>query len=511
MTGNVDPLVHHLAMARSALSPLDRAIGDCGSRRLASYAGDAIRPVAPGWQPLDDLGEAVAEHTAPLLGQDLAARASAELLKRPVVLTSSHHGPDCFAQTFQGRLIFTLGHLLRGGVPATVVVLACGSVPMDNQTFPRGLLSYDGLPEEIDRLPLKLPLFSNRFRRMLVSTCPPFDADMLERTAARLTVLRNKKALSAATAVAARKILTLAENPEVLGHHFFSEQATVLNHHIWKNCIGKDAPAHAMVYIEMEKIVMRLLEKDLHDPDSLVCQLLLSTDRLLPLIRTLDGVNGCWRAPLANDPKHSGGGTVFFWAVDSGGRRVPLCLDHDSDGSWHLKAEEGSSGVIVALRPADLVTGMRQQRLLPSLFTCFLSLALARGVVCVGGYYQCAYLRRMQQGVVQVLERTGAAEEVVRAVAAVPTQRYIDGMAAVFHSIGGRYLVPAGPLEIMASDPLSNTELDALGSLTVQQAHLADLFETILDIPQKQARAPGVRQALAEATFHLLGNRAVIR
>ena len=41
----------------------------------------------------------------------------------------------------------------------------------------------------------------------------------------------------------------------------------------------------------------------------------------------------------------------------------------------------------LAYTPASICEALKENRVLPSLFTCFLTLSFARGMVCPGGYF----------------------------------------------------------------------------------------------------------------------------
>ena len=146
---------------------------------------------------------------------------------------------------------------------------------------------------------------------------------------------------------------------------------------------------------------------------------------------------------------------------------------------------------------------------MPSLFTCFLETAFARGLVCLGGYYQAAYLPLMQTGLQTALAATGDRETAQR-VAAVPTRRYLSGMLGVMiRNQGG--LFPAGPIEIIAGGGLTGDDLTRLAALTVRQAHLAGLFDTVIDAVSPEHRPAGWAAALARDCAAALDGAVVVK
>jgi len=153
--------------------------------------------------------------------------------------------------------------------------------------------------------------------------------------------------------------------------------------------------------------------------------------------------------------------------------------------------------------------GLDRRRLLPALFTCFLATAFARGLVCLGGYYQTVYLPRMQAGLRSALEAAADRETAAR-VAAVPTGRYLSGMLGVMVRHGGD-LFPAGPVEIAAGGGLTGDDLARLSALTFRQAHVAGLFDTLPDVVAPADRPPGWAATLARACATELGAAVVVK
>ena len=154
---------------------------------------------------------------------------------------------------------------------------------------------------------------------------------------------------------------------------------------------------------------------------------------------------------------------------------------------------------------------IRQHRLIPSVFTCFLAISLARGVACLGGYYQAEYLPRMQAGLIRALSAAPADRETAEAVSGVPTDRYLSGMQTVMIAREGGLLLPAGPLEMMARQGLTDLDTERMLSMTMEDAHLASLFETIPDIAPGEAAAAAWKERMSRDAFDALRERVVVK
>ena len=161
--------------------------------------------------------------------------------------------------------------------------------------------------------------------------------------------------------------------------------------------------------------------------------------------------------------------------------------------------------------PASIIEALNNNRLLPSLFTCFVVLSFARGVTCLGGYFKDEYFPVMKQGLVKALRYTRGYQHLADNVNQVPDMTYLSGMLAVMAKLGEKYLIPAGPLEIIGSGGLTCSDIEKIKSLTIREGHLAGLFETIPDFAPWILREPGWKKRLAEDSWRLLGNKVVIK
>lgn len=509
---------------RAHLPTVAQALSEYGDKTVAEYLQWVCSYSPDTVQPVDDLAVVITDYATPLLGPVLARQAAADIVNCPVALTTNHHGVDYFAQSVQGTLLFSLrrpqGQLLK-----TVPVFACGNIPLDNITFPRGALLY-GAPHGEESSPLtRVPLFSNKVRRQPVARVKGIDQAMLQQAFKKLTKQQQNSEVYAASADTLKELL-LQEYAavDVLQLDNYSDQSVLLNNRIWQRLFTDDVEAPQLIYLELEKIAERLLSIDLNNPQSLVSMLLFNDSMRDSLIARLDTVSGCWnsselqqRWDSRNNPDRgaaTGCGTFMFWGVDDKARRIPLAVVAGDDGYW-LKGCDDNGGVReFHLTEQELLRELQAGNVIPSIFTCFLIIALARGVTCAGGYYQAEYLPSMQQGVCEVLaSQTGTQTEtqaMADLVAEVRTDRYMSGMQAVM-SDSGAGLIPAGPVEIISGGALNSGELQRIASLTLTDAHRASLAETMPDALHELLPQGDWQQVLAAENDQLLNDKVVIR
>ena len=502
------------------------AIKKYGDHTLSEYLNH-IKPdfIAPAYQPMDDLLEAVQRVIKPLLGESIAKRTADEIEANPIVLTANHHGVVYFAQDFQGSMIFSLDKIAGRNSGSTVPIFSCGTVPLDNLTYPLGLLLYRVGNSELDAVPRKLPVFSNKVRRRLVSVADPVNEDMIKRAEKRIEKLVHDKAICASLAEPVHTILQKEyRTPMVMDLVNYSQQAVVLNNAIWKRMFSGLHSVPEIVSLELEKISGSLLDKDLKNAESLVSAILFDEKLRENTFQELDGKKACWQTKkllkrlhvdsLDDSEKQAtkGCGTMLFWGLDDRGRRVPLYLDATSKTGKKLYGiDDRGKGLEWSYSPQSIRDGLNQEKLLPSIFTSFLVVSLARGLVCAGGYFQCEYLPAMQRGIVTALKKTGGYDEIARLVSNVTTDVYLSGMTAVMTRIGHDLLVPAGPVEILAGGGIRPDDIERLRSLTVKNAHISAMFETLPDLPFLANQTPGWKTKLAADSARLLNNRVVIK
>ena len=512
--GRDDTLVERLLdEVRAAVPVVDDVIERFGARTVVDYLPTQIDAASPAWQSREDFLDVVATIAGDLLDEETAALLRAELAVQPAVLTANHHGVDFFAQSVQGSLLFSRRRLPDGRVARTVPVLACGTVPLDNLTYPMGMLVYDGPSLPLAAMPRRLPVLPNRVRRELVSVAGPLDGHTAARAMDNVRKLLDKGEIRDDTAAVAGELLAVDYcDEQVLALPDYSAQATLLNARVWRRLFAGEAPSR-MVCLELERVCGRLLERDLADASSLAARVLLDPRCRDDLLARLDGERACWDMARLRERLEgaggSGGGTVLFWGLTARLRRVPLTLDRDEHGCEVLAGVDDSGArYVYPLQRDTLIEAIRERRLLPAVYTSFLVLAMARGVDCLGGYHQAAYLPVMQGATVAALCTVGDTD-VAEAVAGVRTSGYLGGMQAVMLA-RPEGLVPAGVLEMLAAGGLAADDLALVDALGVADAHRASLTETAAEMLPREAVHEGFHELVAGELAPALTGRAVV-
>ncbi len=509
------------------LPVVNRIINRYGDIPISEYLQQALVPKTfPTYQQRDDLFEVAYQYVAPLLGESVARRVAHDLAEHPIALATNHHGVDYFSHSIQGNIIFSLNAITGATSATTVPIFSFGSVPLNNSTYPRGLLLYHVDLTKLETMPKKLPLFPDRLKRCMVSVAPPFDQTMVHITEARFDKMVCDKQVSPKLADHLHKVFQEDYcHVSVLGLPNYSQQVVVLNNRIWKRILRELNPVPDIVYLESEKIASTLLKFDLSNPKSLAYHLMFDPLLREYVLEELDGIRGCWeRKKLAqrlcmnnlNETQREkilhACGTVFFWGVDPTGRRIPLYLQTDASDNALLRGiDDYNNFWELPYTPQAIIRGLEENMLIPSLFTCFLTLAFARGIICVGGDFQGEYLPQIQYGVVTGLQKTPGYHNAAHLVANVPTNFYLDCMVTVMSKTENGYLIPAGTTEIIAGGGINKNDIEQMLSLNVREAHLAGLFETDSGALPPESRLPGWKKQLAADCSRLLKGKIVVK
>ena len=497
-----------------------------GSAAINDYLERIIPEPIDAYQSSQDLYKVVYDLIKPLLGKKIAKQASEDIAAQPFVLTANHHGVDFFAQSVQGTIIFGLKHKAAENAAGndsqtTIPVFACGNIPLNNLTYPRGILVYSLPTFSVDNIPAKIPIFPDRLKRKMVSRVERFDHSMVERTLQHIHKMTKKREMSAEVSDTLTEILTNEyASEDILSFDSYSEQAVVLNNRLWRRMFTH-SEVPELVYLEIEKIVAELLAFDLQNDNSLFRLLMFDPKILQKMLRELEGVRVCWRRDnltrrmLDGDPRRINAnncGTCFFWGIDEQGMRVPLlCIPEEKGKNKLTGLDDKGKQYEFSLNPDALIAALKKEQILPSLFTCYTVLSLARGIVCAGGYYQAEYLPKVQHGVANALAVCSEYQEVAQKIRYVPTKTYLSGMQTVMCRGHNDLLIPAGPIETIVGGGLSASDMEKIKKLSVREAHIASLFDTIEDLPLDTPWGKHQKQELADECGQILKDSIVIK
>lgn len=508
-----------LDYARTQLAVVDTILEKYGNLEIQEYISMITAvPQSPPYQSRGDFVAAVYRATKNILGEESSQNIAEDLTNTPVIITTNHHGVDYFSASVQGSILFASG--IMGKKQKTVPILACSNIPVNNATYPRGLLLYDVSDDFIEKIPLKLPVLPKKYNSQIVHLCPPIEQRMIKDAQERFHKMIAGGKISRDLLKPFNSIFTNYDSNSVTSLPDYSTQSVLLNAKIWRSLFEPHLNPPEIVYLNQEDIVNDLLEKDIVNSDSLLYKVLFDGDLRSAVLKNLNGLIGCWdlnklyelknkiHTPIITRERHERSGTVFFWGLTKHNRKIPLFLDASDN---MLKGRDDSAEVLaIEFSPKSLFRGIQENTILPSIFTCFLTLAFSRNIICLGGYFQSDYLPRIKKGFVKALQQTAKFEHIASWILPVPVDRYLSGMTGImFHHLKNQF-IPAGILEIIRR-PITREDINTMRKLTVYDAHIAGLLEIIPDIAAVKDFPLGWKEMLGKRSVAALKGKVVLK
>lgn len=406
-----------------------------GGETLLTYLGQLHHRPLPDILPSEELLDEVRDYFTPFFGVETAGECADVLRRRRCLSTANHHHPAFEYMTVQDTILCDRWLRLQGETGAVVPFLSCANPRLDNNVYPRGMLVYDcTAPGGC----LRLPFYPFKLRHACVAAVEGISPDMVDNALERFC----------------REVL-LSDRVQRCGT--LREQTTVINAMLSQRYFTDRAPQY--LWMPMETLTARLLERDLRTEAALTGQLLFRRELRAALLRALDGVSGCWTGNT--------GGTHFFWGLDRRAALFPLRL-RESAGAAALTGQNSlGEAVTVPLTPQALTERLRDGSLLPGLFLCFLEAHFLRDFTVFGGFYQPTYLAEMRRGLVRALRETGGYEEEAAIIEAKRSAMTLGLIYLLRSREGGRF--PVSTAELL-EQPVSMLEIETSLQVSVAAA-----------------------------------------
>ena len=429
-----------------------------GSESILSYLGQLRHKPLPDILPSEDLLTEVRDYFTPFFGAETAEECMNVLRRRRCLSTANHHHPAFEYMTVQDTILCDQWLRLQGETGAVVPILAAANPRLTRTVYPRGMLVYDcAAPEGC----LRLPFYPFKLRHACVAAVKGISPDMAGSALNRLRQETRRGSVTPRTAETIERFcreVLLSDSVQRYGT--LREQTTVINAMLSQRYFTDRKPQY--LWMPMETLTARLLEKDLQTEAALTCQLLFRQELRASLLQALDGISGCWTGDT--------GGTHLFWGLDRRAVLFPLRL-HEEAGKAVLTGRTMGETVTIPFTPQALTDGLRDGTLLPGLFLCFLELHFLRDFTVFGGFYQPTYLGEMRRGLVQVLRKTDGYETEAAIIEAKRNAMTLGLIYLLRSREGGSF--PVSTVELL-EEPISTPEVEAAlqGSVAAALGHL---------------------------------------
>lgn len=428
----------------------------------------------------EDIKRAVIEYLEPLFSREFAVKAAEVADRQRCILTANHHEVEFCVQSVQGNMLYEYWLHKNGEREGIIPIFSNTTVNMSNTNFPRGMIIYNKVN---GGMPLKIPIFPFKYRNSMIAAADSFDEKMVKTAIGTVEKEMRAGRLSGKTGDVACEILRevyLADS--VLEQEKYSLQIVKANRILSERYMEDGKSRY--VYIELEAIASKLIEKDLNRDDSMLSFILWNEDVRLMLFKKLDGKTGCW--------DEAGHGTFLFWGVDERRRRFSLKLSNVS-GKWMWTGQDMNGGKHqFPFTKEGILENMSNGNIVPCLFLTFFEIGFVRDYTLIGGCFQKTYLNDMLCGLIRTLQYSKGWEREIE-ILQKKESYYLSGpMFLVRGKTDGTY--PAGSVELWEK-PLKRQEFLQLMETDMSRAHEIGMFNFYIDlIPKKQQSEDEWRQ-----------------
>ncbi len=294
-------------------------------------------------------------------------------LNRDIISYAEHHASITHPETttvVANQLIYA------SKAKSRLLSLSCGTIPLSNNLFPRGLF--------IGNQPIAF--VSRKYDSCTPLTCPPIKPEALQNI---LRTLEESNILAPEREIILSKLDSILT--PMLDTDIFWRQISILNSALFKNMFSDNDSDndHQYFMIPAEIIAKELIESHCKgETDLWLLRNLFQPKTLRLLYGTLNGVRGFW-----NTLNQSG--TFFFWKVDKKGRLHRLNLNENN-----LVDDQNLN--FCELSPIAILEAIEQQRLMPSISFAMLVTIFQFGIQNFGGLLQFDYLAEARSRLTKV-------------------------------------------------------------------------------------------------------------
>ncbi len=349
--------------------------------------GDFGRDIAGAVKPQDRNNsltrQIIAEVERIFPGKISTQQLEKQLCQYPFVSYADHHGLLNYKLLYNSNLLYA--EIVKEIALPYVLVLATGSVPLKNISYPRGFYFKGRKFNFFRKKQRDIPVFLVE-EKLEAQRNPGLESFILNVNKENLTG-EEKKFLECLFFEG----LEIDNLPE--GLETFSDQVSCLNFKLWKyyfHSRTRDSIPD-MVYLQSNRLVLELLTRELQKEDSLVSTILFDRKAREAVFRNFYGIPCCWG---------DNAGSHFFWGVSPKKKLFPLTLNEDSN------VLEGGQ-LSIEMTPAAILDALTGGMIMPAIFIDFLLFTFLDGYLALGGFNQVDFLPRMQAAHLKSLEEMG--------------------------------------------------------------------------------------------------------
>lgn len=408
-SSNLRDQIEEIRKALWAKRPIMGEILDThGNESLYKYSQDFlnVNPTPYLDKRKEELYTVVNDLLKVRLGETVANNVCEQLRYKPLISTADHHGVIDNPYWVNSNIIDTLPIPESGDTKLKhSIVFSFASISVNNASaYPRGILFHGGMPDKEEMI--RLPFLPDRNKMSVVYNMRGYTKEDIEKAKQQLTQKVKSQEVTAERAEKIKNIIeTFCETEEILNTPTLVEQITKINYRLWPHLFhGTNGTSEAsdfkvdLVYLEIETIVTELLlKRHLSDSSSLIYRLLFEEKFQKAGAEYFNNLAGSFSTD-------GNWGTHFFWAVDEKLYRVGLQFD----GKNIFSVEQNIS---IPFTPEGITQALREKKIFPNMFLCYLMIAFYYGMKCTGGFSQVNDLTMLKIHWQKMLRELGENEE----------------------------------------------------------------------------------------------------
>lgn len=400
-----------------------------------------------------DLFSIIEDHIEKRSGKEVAKKAG-KALESNTLMTADHYGGIYSAQSMQGDLLYYAALKASGYDAQVVPIMAYGQVPMNNSTFPRGIILYENNGE-----PLKVPVTPSKYRTYCVSQMPPFSKKEIEAANKKI-----KKELCGKDGDSIAHLVEKVYCQDVcLNAPDYKTQVYHVSNALYKTFLGNDE----FVFVECEEVFGRLLLEDLKKTSSFVHRMIYDEKFFKALKDEFEDLS-------------------LFVGIDEKNRVFPLIMEEPTIIKGTTRDGEE---ICYELSDQKIEELLGSSKLYVSMFGCVLMSSFQRGITLYGGEFQAVYLEEWKEKLMKAfdaLEETGHRERIEK----IYCKGYLSGPIFLL-TTGNNGLVNAGPVEMIINNKTYGDIAHLLEKTSVYDANVMGMYEFYNDLTLSNEKNEG--------------------
>lgn len=386
--------------------------------------------------------EIIYRHTKDRLGETIAENFINDFQKFQIIGTADHHG-IVTSPFFLNNIIIEALLRKRAGIK-TLPILSCGNVPIDNTSYPRGVLFTNTNTGDYE----KIPLTSLRDKHLPVYLRDGFTKTELKKFENKFKKIFNNHNFSD------EFFRFLYDNTL---EKDFKIQVTKINNFL----IKKLFPGIDLIYIDQESIVINLLI-EYHIPNKTYVNHLFTDEKILQsFIKNFNHIQGAF------DIQKNKGSILFWYIKDKKKLRIV-----DYKNGFILE-----TGEVLKVNIETLSGMLKNGLLVPTMALCFIVLSFYHGIECAGGFSQICYLPEMEKAF------TRMANEYNWNIKITTKNNIYRGDLAVINQRTKNDLRPATLIDVLKHYPINLDILEkAISYMNIKEAVFGILTELYKEV-----------------------------